>query len=216
MKLALLGGTGRTGRLLIDMALVQGHSLKVLARDPQQLKRHANLEAVQGDARAPDAYAELLAGTDAALCALGPVKGDSVKGDSVKGDASGVMTLAAQHLIQFMPEGGVRRLITLTGAGVARPGDRPKLPDRIIRTLLRLMQPDVLADSVRHVGLICASDLDWTVVRVPMLIGGPAAALKVGMVGDIRPRVTRASTARFMLDALEDRALIGQTPAISN
>lgn len=211
MKLALLGGTGRTGRLLIDMALVQGHSLKVLARDPQQLKRHASLEAVQGDARAPDAYAELLAGTDAVLCALGPVKGDSVKGD-----ASGVMTLAAQHLIQFMPEGGVRRLVTLTGAGVARPGDRPKLPDRIIRTLLRLMQPDVLADSVRHVRLICASDLDWTVVRVPMLIGGPAAALKVGMVGDIRPRVTRASTARFMLDALEDRALIGQTPAISN
>ena len=211
MKLALLGGTGRTGRLLIDMALVQGHSLKVLARDPQQLKRHASLEAVPGDARAPDAYAELLAGTDAALCALGPVKGDSVKGD-----ASGVMTLAAQHLIQFMPEGGVRRLVTLTGAGVARPGDRPKLPDRIIRTLLRLMQPDVLADSVRHVRLICASDLDWTVVRVPMLIGGPAAALKVGMVGDIRPRVTRASTARFMLDALEDRALIGQTPAISN
>ena len=211
MKLALLGGTGRTGRLLIDMALVQGHSLKVLARDPQQLKRHASLEAVQGDARAPDAYAELLAGTDAVLCALGPVKGDSVKGD-----ASGVMTLAAQHLIQFMPEGGVRRLVTLTGAGVARPGDRPKLPDRIIRTLLRLMQPDVLADSVRHVRLICASDLDWTVVRVPMLIGGPAAALKVGMVGDIRPRVTRASTASFMLDALEDRALIGQTPAISN
>ena len=211
MKLALLGGTGRTGRLLIDMALVQGHSLKVLARDPQQLKRHASLEAVQGDARAPDAYAELLAGTDAVLCALGPVKGDSVKGD-----ASGVMTLAAQHLIQFMPEGGVRRLVTLTGAGVARPGDRPKLPDRIIRTLRRLMQPDVLADSVRHVRLICASDLDWTVVRVPMLIGGPAAALKVGMVGDIRPRVTRASTARFMLDALEDRALIGQTPAISN
>ena len=206
MKLALLGGTGRTGRLLIDMALVDGHTLKVLARDPQRLKSHANLEAVQGDARAPDAYAELLAGTDAALCALGPVKGD----------ASGVMTLAAQHLTRFMPEGGVRRLVTLTGAGVARPGDRPKLPDKIIGALLRLTQPEVLADSVRHVELICASGLEYTVVRVPMLTDGHAAALKVGMVGDIRPRVTRASTARFMLDALEDRALIGQTPAISN
>ena len=206
MKLALLGGTGRTGRLLIDMALVDGHTLKVLARGPQQLKSHANLEAVQGDARTPDAYAELLTGADVVLCALGPVKGDS----------SGVMTLAAQHLIQFMPQEGVRRLVTLTGAGVARPGDRPKLPDRIIRTLLRLTQPDVLADSVRHVELICASGLDYTVVRVPMLTDGPAAALKVGMVGDIRPRVSRASTARFMLDALEDRALIGQTPAISN
>ena len=206
MKLALLGGTGRTGRLLIDMALVDGHTLKVLARDPQRLKSHANLEAVQGDARAPDAYAELLAGTDAALCALGPVKGDAI----------GVMTLAAQHLTRFMPEGGVRRLVTLTGAGVARPGDRPKLPDKIIGALLRLTQPEVLADSVRHVELICASGLEYTVVRVPMLTDGHAAALKVGMVGDIRPRVTRASTARFMLDALEDRALIGQTPAISN
>ncbi len=206
MKLALLGGTGRTGRLLIDMALIDGHTLRVLARDPQQLKRHANLEAVQGDARSPEVYAELLAGTDAVLCALGPVKGD----------ASGVMTLAAQYLIRFMPEAGVRRLVTLTGAGVARPGDRPKLPDKLIRLLLRLTQPDVLADSLRHTELICASDLDWTVVRVPMLTGGPAAALKVGMVGDIRPRVSRASTARFMLNALEDRALVGQTPAISN
>ncbi|MFB9990511.1 hypothetical protein ACFFLM_00720 [Deinococcus oregonensis] len=50
----------------------------------------------------------------------------------------------------------MRRLITLTGAGVPHPGDQPKAIDHIFRTLLKVMQVDVLRDSVAH------ADLIWT------------------------------------------------------
>lgn len=207
MNLALLGGTGRTGRLLIDQALERGHTLSVLARDPERVHRqHPRLSVVPGDARDADGYAELLQGADAVLSALGPVKGGT----------NDVMTLAARHLTAAQAQLGVPRLVTLTGAGVPHPGDTPKPIDHVIRTLLRLTQPAVLADAAAHADLIRASTLDWTIVRVPRLTDGAASAVRAGPVGTIRPFITRASAAQFMLDALEDPATIRQAPAISN
>lgn len=210
-RLAILGGTGRSGRLLIDMALAAGHEVRVLARDPARLHRQdPRLVPVTGDARDPEAVARLLEGVDAVLSALGPVRGEA------RGDGSGVMTRAAENLVAAMPGAGVTRLISMTGAGVAQPGDQPKVFDRVIRTALRLSQPDVLRDSEGHVARLRASDLDWTVVRVPMLIDGPAQSVRAGKVGDIGPRVSRASVATFMLEQLESDRWLRQAPAISH
>lgn len=209
--LAILGGTGRSGRLLIDAALAAGHTLRVLARDPARLHRQdPRLVPVAGDARDPQAVATLLEGVDAVLSALGPVRGEA------RGDGSGVMTRAAENLAAAMPGAGVSRLISLTGAGVAQPGDQPKVFDRVVRTALRLTQPDVLRDSEGHVARLRASDLAWTVVRVPMLIDGPAQPVRAGKVGDIGPRVSRASVATFMLEQLQSDRWLRQAPAISH
>lgn len=204
MKLALLGGTGRTGRLLIDQALERGHTLTVLARDPAQLPIRPGLTGLRGDARDPAIYTDLLGGADAVLCALGPVKGGP-------GD---VMARAAEHLSTFSSP--ALRLVTLTGAGVPQPGDAPKPIDRVIRTLLRLTQPAVLADAVRHAELIRGSALAWTIVRVPRLTDGPPKTVIAGPVGSVRPFITRASVAHYMLGALNEPESIRQAPAISN
>lgn len=207
MNLALLGGTGRTGQLLIDQALARGHHLRVLARDPSRLHRHETpIAAVTGDARDPQAIARLLEGADAVLSALGPVPGG----------ATDTMTLAARALIDQMPAHGLRRLVTLTGAGVPHPGDQPGVIDRLVRLALRLSQPAVLNDATAHADLIRAADLDWTVVRVPRLTDGPAAPVIAGRVGDITPFVTRASVAAFMLEAVETGSYLRQAPALSN
>lgn len=207
MNLAILGGTGRTGRLLIDLALLRGDTVRVLARDPGKLHRHEErLIEVQGDARDLEAITRLVTGADAVLSALGPVRGGPPD----------TMATAARNLTTLMPGAGVRRLVTLTGAGVPAEGDRPGPIDRVFRVLLGLTQPQVLRDSVAHVDLIRASTLDWTVVRAPRLTDGPLAPLKVGLVGDIRPQVSRASVAQFMLDQVGGGAYVGKSPAISN
>lgn len=207
MKLAILGATGRTGRLLLDMALARGHSVQVLARNPEKVHRkEGQVQIVRGSMADEAAVREVLQGADAVLSGLGPVKGDG----------AGVMTQAAQVLTRLMPEAGVKRLITLTGAGVPHPGDKPNAVDHIFRTLLKLLQGDVLRDSVAAADLIRASGLDWTIVRGPMLTDGAAAPLKVGPVGSIGPRVTRASVATFMLDAAEKGLSVREAPAVSN
>ena len=43
MRIAIFGGTGPTGRLAIDAALLAGHTVSVYARDPARLERRARL-----------------------------------------------------------------------------------------------------------------------------------------------------------------------------
>jgi putative NADH-flavin reductase len=207
MQLALLGGTGRTGQLLINQALERGHTLQVLARTPSRVfQSHPNLTIIRGDARDREALLALIEGTQAVLSATGPVKDTP----------HDTMTRTARHLVTVLPAHGVQRLITLTGAGVPHPGDTPTPADLLIRTLLKLTQPAVLRDALEHTDVIRRSGLDWTVVRAPRLTDGPPRPVRAGPVGTIRPFVTRASVAQFMLDQLTTDAHVRQAPAISN
>lgn len=204
--LVVLGGTGRTGRSLIEQALARGHRVRALARRPEALPLRSGLEVIAGDARDPEALGRTLRGADAVLSVLGPVKNDP----------AGVMTAAAEGLLAQMPAHGVARVVALTGAGVAHPGDRPRLPDRVFGFLLRRLQPQVIGDSERFADLLRGSGLDWTLVRAPMLRDGPPKPVRSGLVGDIGVAVTRDSVAHFMLDVLEGDTHVREAPAISN
>ncbi|MCD0155726.1 NAD(P)-dependent oxidoreductase [Deinococcus sp. 6GRE01] len=205
MKIGLLGGTGRTGQQLLRLALDHGHSVHVLARTPARLTPAAGLTAIRGDVSNRADVAEVVSGVDVVLSALGPVRGGSPT----------VMQDAAAHLVSVMPAAGVLRLVTLTGAGVEHAGDQPGPVDRVFRGILRLTQGAVLADATRHVDLIRESPLQWTVVRAPMLKGGPAGPVVSGPVGRVGTQVTRASVAAFMLAAAEDGTFIREAPAVS-
>lgn len=96
--------------------------------------------------------------------------------------------------------------------------DRPGPFDRLIGVVLRLAATNVVADMRRMVELVRASELDWTVVRVPMLTDGPAAGRwRVGMVGQgTGPRLSRTDLAAFLLTQLDDRAHLRASPVVSN
>ena len=64
-----------------------------------------------------------------------------------------------------MPHHAVTRIVTLSGGGLRAPQDRPKLPDRLIHTLLRLLSGYVLAHAEGHLASLQDSGLYWTVVR---------------------------------------------------
>jgi len=127
------------------------------------------------------------------------------------------MSAAAYHITHAMQKSGVKRLVTLTGAGVRDPRDQPKAFDHLMRTLLGMLSGAVLRDSQEGVSMIRASDLDWTVVRVPMLTDGPLTGkFRVGYVGkDSGRQISRADAAAFMLQQLEDDTYFYQAPMIS-
>jgi len=72
MKLLIFGGTGRTGRALIDQALEQGHIVTVFARDPAKLgMARENLRVMKGDIADYDLVETAIKAQDAVLSALG-------------------------------------------------------------------------------------------------------------------------------------------------
>jgi putative NADH-flavin reductase len=208
VNIVVFGATGRTGQPLVKQALAAGHTVTAYVRDPAKLDlNHAKLRVVQGQLNDPAKLEAAVRGQYAVLSALGPVKGGSKT----------VMEEAARNLTIAMKNAGVHRLITLTGAGVAQPGDEPKAFNRFMSFMLNLMAKDVLLDSAKHAETVRRSGLEWTIVRVPMLTDDPhTGRYRVGKVGvDDGPRISRADVADFMLKQLSDKTYIGQAPVIS-
>lgn len=208
MKVAIFGGTGKTGQHLVQQALAAGHEVIALARSPARMTvQHENLTVVQGDLLDSARVEQAIAQADAVLSVAGPA------------DNQPTFTISRgmDHILAAMQRHGVRRLIISAGAGVRDPRDRPKLIDRFFGALLNIVSKNVVADMKQAVEKVRASDRDWTVVRVPMLTDQPAqGTLKAGYVGDISPRLARADMAAFMLQQLESDTYVRKAPAISN
>jgi hypothetical protein len=99
MMVAVLGGTGRTGRPLVAELLRRGHKVVVLARDPAKLGMvRDEVQVITGDSRDEAALTELVSGADAVVSTLGPVRGQGLINQD-----------AAKALIFAMRRAGVRR-----------------------------------------------------------------------------------------------------------
>ena len=72
MKLLIFGGTGRTGRPLVEQALEQGHAVTVFARDPAKLAMaHENLRVMKGNVADYESVETAIKSQDAVMSALG-------------------------------------------------------------------------------------------------------------------------------------------------
>lgn len=206
--MVVFGASGRTGRHLVGQALERGHLVTAFVRDPSKLRmEHEGLKIVEGDVMDAARVEEAVIGGEAVLSVLGHT------GTSTKD----VQTGGTRNIVAAMKKYGVRRIVSLTGAGVRDPKDRPKLFDKGITFLLKTLQRDVLEDAERHARVIEESGLDWVIVRAPMLTDGERRGeYRVGYVGKgSGSKVSRADVAGFMLDQLESDEFLRQAPMVS-
>ena len=208
MKLAIFGGSGRTGLPLLRQALAKGYTVKALVRTPSKVTlQDKRLTVVQGDATNAADVAKTVEGTDAVLSALG----------HTKSSAKDVQTVATKHIVSAVQRHGVTRVVSLTGAGVKDPNDEPKFVDRVFGFLLGTFARDVIKDAEAHAEVLRNSKLEWTLVRGPRLTDGEhTGSYKVGYVGkDSGTQVSRADIAEFMLKTLEDDTWVKKAPMVS-
>jgi putative NADH-flavin reductase len=209
MKIAIFGATGKVGRHLVDQGLERGDRVTAFVRDPSKLttQRHERLKVVQGNVQNPKDVEQAVAGTDAVLSALGQTKTSS----------KDVLTEGIKNIVAAMTKHGVRRLVSVTGAGVRDPKDEPKLVDRVICSLLKLLQRDLLEDALGATRVIQESDLDLVIVRAPVLNEGEKKGeYRVGYVGkESGTRLSRADLAGFMLEQTTDDTYLRQAPMVS-
>ena len=114
MKVAVFGGTGNIGRLVVDQLLARGDSVTMLARDPAKVKQPTGdrLRVVVGGLDDATAIEQTIAGSDAVISALGP---------SLKRSATGTpLTGGTKTIVAAMEREGVRRYIGLA---------TPSIPD---------------------------------------------------------------------------------------
>jgi putative NADH-flavin reductase len=209
MKLTIFGATGRTGQYLVEQALAAGHEVTAFVRSPEKLTiQDDNLTVYKGDVFNAEQVAGAIAGADAVLSVLGPVRGGP----------EGLMTASAANIIAGMKQHGVRRLVWSTGAGVNAPQDKPTLMQKLIGLALKVAAGSVMRDSAAGVALVQQSGLDWVIVRGPMLTDeGYNGRYQATFAGpEMNRTLARGNFAHFMLAQVDNDQWLHQMPAVSD
>ena len=217
MRVVILGGTGPSGILLIEEALASKHVVVVYARNPQKLpahlSEHPDVTIVKGELEDSKALDTALAGADAVLSALGPTFGNPSGTPIARGYSA---------VLDAMRRNGVKRLIAL-----GTPSIKDEQHDKysmayaamvaVVSFGARSAYRDIVA--VGEVIRTC-EDIDWTIVRVPVLKNGGNREVRVGYIGDdgagAAYTLARLGFAVFVLRELEKGEWIKQAPLITS
>jgi putative NADH-flavin reductase len=205
VKVAVLGATGRTGRLVIDELLRRRHAAVALVRDPALAALPDPVRLERGDARDAAALRNLVTGTDAVVSALGPVRGDRTLHREV-----------APLLREAMRAAGVRRFVGISGAGIDVPGDTKSARDRLVSALIQRFGGNAARDKADEHRTWADSDLTWTLVRPPRLVDDPGTGHVEHSAhrSARRTKLTRADLAGFVVDCLEQGLHLREAPLV--
>lgn len=210
MKIALLGASGKTGSLLLRQALEEGHEVTAFVRNAKRLADlvHPKLRIVEGQADDPMALRKAVEGSEVVISTLGQAKGSS----------QDLLERTVQALVPIMKNAGVKRLVSLIGAGVSDERDKPDTFGRkFMVRVMRLFVPHVLDDATRHAAIVKSSGLDYTLVRPPRLLDAPAKGKIDAGYLSMGPnnKIARADVARFMLSEAVKPRFVNESPMIT-
>lgn len=207
VTIALLGATGMVGGYIMQHALEQGYDIRALARTPQKLDHLKDrITVVLGDARDPAAIERLLQGSQIVVSALGPVKADGNAAKMISTTATGLV-------IGLMPKYDIRRYLLVSGAAVTIPGDDRNLTGWLMQKMVAVGLRDVLADKQAEYQLLEDSNVQWTLVRCPLIKAepfeqAPLASLETPTSFNLRA----GELARFLIEQIESDEFIRRGP----
>lgn len=208
--IALFGASGQTGSIVLKKAIEKGFRVKALVRNPAKVSvQHPNLEIIRGDVLNSSDVEKTLENSQVVISLFGHVKGSPVW----------LQTDGTRLIVDAMKKFQIKRIISLSGGGLPFPErDRPKLPDLLIRFIMKVAVPKVLNDAVKHHEILKGSGLDWTIVRGPRLTNDPPKRkYRVGWVGvNASTKISRHDLADFILTQIDDASFIGQMPFVTD
>jgi len=207
MQLAVLGASGRTGWLLVQLALAQGHQVRALVRDKQGLPAMEGLELIQGDATSFSSVLATVQGCEAVLSCLGP----RPEGDPL------ICSQATAHVLSAMEKGGPKRYVLVSGMAQDLPGDAKSLANRLATWVIKRLGGAMVADKAREIAELLESDAIYTALRPPRLTQAQASGKVRFDLKDCPGRsISRGDLAASLLACVAAQAHLRQAPFVSN
>lgn len=204
MNIFVAGGTGRTGRHVVDQLLARGDTVTLLTRHAGKVSPRAGLIVLEGDGRDPHIIRKAVQGQDAVVMSIGP---DGLS----KKDNAGVQGESTRLTCEAMKEFGVRRLVVVSsmGVGESRSWLHP-VSGKVVLFVLR----HALADKEVQEAAVKKSGLDWVLVRPGQLTDEPArGTIAVKEKARFGP-VARADVATFVVAQLTGNEWLGRGPTL--
>lgn len=205
MRLAVFGGSGRTGRELIAAALRDGHEVVALVRRPGSIPLDdPRVHVIEGDLADEIAVRQVVAGADVVLSTLGSGVGRAP-------------TTVYSDGVRAMLRAGARHLVVVAAVPAGPDAEKTRFERWLVHPVLHLFFGAAYDDMRRMEALLAESAAEWTVLRPPRLADGPATGHYRSSTGRLtRPRsISRADLAGAMLTAVVERGWTRRAVTVS-
>jgi putative NADH-flavin reductase len=195
-SILILGGTGKTGKHIVRMALEQGLRVTALTRHPDKfngLVDHPSLEILRGDVlNYPDVY-NAVQGNDAVVSTLGR-----------EGPRISVLTRGTSNIIRAIGQSSVQKLICLSSFGA---GSTKRVSGWLWKAMITMagQQASFEAKTQQEL-LLYQSNLDFTLVMAGWLTDqsttcapDPYSIQQIPVIRGFPPATSRKWLAAFLL-----------------
>ena len=206
-KIAVLGGTGKSGQYLSRELIRQKIPFRILLRNPQHFEIKSPLATVvQGDAREDDAVRRLLQGCDAVISMLGQPAGEPP-----------IFSQATRNVLAAMRQYNIRRYIVTTGLSVDASTDHKSDHVQEATGWMNTHYPQTTADKQVEYQLLSSSNIDWTMIRLPMIAqSDDERPLAVSLTDCRGEQISAGRLARFAITLLHNGQYMQQAPFVAN
>ncbi|KAK7692831.1 hypothetical protein QCA50_004466 [Cerrena zonata] len=221
MRVLILGATGPSGILIVKeffRAYPDG-SAALYVRNPSKIPSELSsipaITVIQGGLTDSQALASAFKSggqIDAVVSALGPVP--PFGGNPI--------TEAYRTIIPIMATNGCKRFIALSTYSHPDPRDKFSILNWLMVTTVWLLigtaQRDILTYSPLIMEECDKHDIDWTLVRVPILTMKEGQRTVAGYIGDGKVGVilSRVAAAEFFVKAIEGKEWVRKAPSLSS
>lgn len=206
MQITIFGANGKVGSLVVEMALQKGLHVVAFSHGKSLFTPSDNLRIVQGDVYNAADVSSALSGSDVVVSTLG-------SWGTPKKD---ILTKGMQNIIPSMQHSNIKRIISLTGADAYVKGDANNIFQKIVHACINLAAKKILQDGEQHIQLLKNSDLDWTVLRSPVM-NTRGDYKKYALISKKTlpwQTIHRKSVAKSLIDQINDTSHIHSSPFI--
>ena len=208
-KIAVIGGTGKSGKYLVKQLIEQGFQFKILLRNPDNFQINNPLvEVVKGDVTNPIAVSTLINGCQAVISTLGL---------GIPASEPTIFSQATTNIMQAMKEHKVHRYIVTTGLNVDTPLDN-KGPKTLFGTdWMRKNFPISTADKQTEFNILSNSEVDWTLVRLPLIEQTDESGEIIVSLEDCPDdKISATDLANFLIKQLYTDTFVRKSPFIAS
>lgn len=208
-KIAVIGGTGKSGKYLVKQLIEQGFQFKILLRNPDNFQINNPLvEIVKGDVTNPNVVNTLIEGCQAVISTLGM---------GIPASEPTIFSQATTNILQAMSEHKVRRYIVITGLNVDTPLDK-KSPKTLFGTdWMRKNYPISTANKQTEFDILSNSEADWTLVRLPLIEQTDESGEIIVSLEDCPgDKISATDLANFLIQQLSTDTFVGKSPFIAS
>jgi putative NADH-flavin reductase len=207
--IAVIGGTGKSGKYLVNELINQGFEIKVLVRNPQNfLINSPQVEMVEGNVSDYNSVLQLIENCQAVISTLGM---------GIPASEPTIFSESTIHVIRAMNACQISRYIVTTGLNVDTPFDSKKSKTAMATEWMKSNYPRSTADRQLEYEILRKSNLDWTLVRLPLIKLTDQRFLAEATLEDCEgDEISATDLANFLIEQLNSNSYIKQSPFVFN